>query len=122
MNNKLFFYVYVLIVTFLAVNIYKHISTGAPASDYLIYGIIALTLLSNVVDELIELVYGRRHLIISIIFKFILYISILLLSIYGITISTSLFDTVLYAVFIPASLLLMYVQFMAYKKNINQTK
>ncbi|WP_414044964.1 hypothetical protein ACMGE7_01825 [Macrococcus equi] len=122
MNNKLFFYVYVLIVTFLAVNVYKHISTGAPASDYLIYGIIALTLLSNVVDELIELVYGRRHLIISIIFKFILYISILVLSIYGITISTSLFDTVLYAVFIPASLLLMYVQFMAYKKNINQTK
>lgn len=122
MNNKLFFYVYVLIVTFLAVNIYKHISTGAPASDYLIYGIIALTLLSNVVDELIELVYGKKSPVISLIFNFVIFIGILVLSIYGTTISTSTFDTVLYCLFIPASLLLMYVQFMAYKKNINQTK
>ncbi|MGV2875904.1 hypothetical protein ROU88_08405 [Macrococcus capreoli] len=118
MNKQMFFYIYILIVVFLSVNIFKHIAKGAPPADYIIYAIISLTLLSIISDQLIELVYGRKSPMFLLIFNMVLYVSVLGLSIYAITLSSALFDIILYSLFIPTSVMLMYVQTIIYKKEI----
>ncbi|MCE4956060.1 hypothetical protein [Macrococcoides caseolyticum] len=116
MNNKLFFYVYLFIIAFLSINIFKHITSGAPAQDYVIYALIALSLLGIISDELIQLFYGKRAPFFLCVLNSAIYLAILILSIYAITISSSWFDIVLYGLFIPAALLLIYVEVLRYKK------
>ncbi|WP_414053039.1 hypothetical protein [Macrococcus animalis] len=117
MNNKLFFYIYLFLVAFLSINVYKHITNDAPASDYLIYAIIALTFLGLITDDLIQLFYGKKSPITSTIVNIFIYISIIILSFIAIKASSAMFDIILYCLFIPLSILLIYVQLMVYRKE-----
>lgn len=117
MNNKLFFYIYLFLIAFLSINVYKHFTNNAPASDYLIYAIIALSFLGMITDELIQLFYGKKSPLTSTILNIIIYITIIALSIFAITTTNATFDIILYCVFIPLSLLLIYVQMMVYRKE-----
>lgn len=117
MNNKLFFYVYLFLVAFLSINVFKHISQGAPPADYLIYAIIALTFLGLIIDDLIQLFYGKSSLIISTFFDIIIYIGILTLSIFAMKYAENTLDTILYFLFIIISLLMIVVTIVKYRRK-----
>lgn len=119
MNNKLFFYVYLFLVAFLSINVFKHISQGAPPADYLIYAIIALTFLGLISNDLIQLFYGKSSLLLSTIFDIIIYIGILFLSIFALKYAANTLDTILYILFIIISLLMIVVTIVKYRKNLN---
>lgn len=121
MNNKLFFYVYLFLVAFLSINVFKHISQGAPPADYLIYAIIALTFLGLISNDLIQLFYGKSSLLLSTIFDIIIYVGILFLSIFALKYAANTLDTILYILFIIISLLMIVVTIVKYRrKNIKK--
>lgn len=121
MNNKLFFYVYLFLVAFLSINVFKHISQGAPPADYLIYVIIALTFMGLIIDDLIELFYGKSSLLVSTIFNIIIYIAILIVSIFAMKYGANTLDIILYLLFIIISILMIVVTIVKYRRN-NITK
>lgn len=121
MNNKLFFYVYLFLVAFLSINVFKHISQGAPPADYLIYAIIALTFMGLIIDDLIELFYGKSSLLVSTIFNIIIYIAILIVSIFAMKYGANTLDIILYLLFIIISILMIVVTIVKYRRN-NITK
>ena len=121
MNNKLFFYVYLFLVAFLSINVFKHISQGAPPADYLIYAIIALTFMGLIIDDLIELFYGKSSLLVSTIFNIIIYIAILIVSIFAMKYEANTLDITLYLLFIIISILMIVVTILKYRRN-NITK
>lgn len=116
-NSKVYFLLNILVIAFLSFSVYKSYSHNAPVTDYMIFVIILLTTFSLITDDIIALITGKNTPKITAIFNFILYFSVIILSIYALTQSNEILDFIIYGLFIPGGVMLMKLQMMIYRKE-----